>query len=150
MPPAACGGTVDDMGMSVTAWRAMAVRSIGEGAADGFPQHKDTDDCLDAILAARAFLASGGPASMREIVSEIMPDHALGYDVPNLEPDDRYRGAWWRKIVKPGLKAAPDVVYGDGQNVWLYDASPGFPPTQRQDSSPRDDRLGDAGGDGDR
>ncbi|WP_251344415.1 hypothetical protein [Haloplanus halophilus] len=46
---------------------------------------------------------------MREIVVEVMPGHPVGYDVhgalEKVEAGDRYRWAWWRRVVKPGLKA---------------------------------------------
>jgi hypothetical protein len=42
-----------------------------------------------------------------------MPDHPLGYDAEDalakIDAGDRYRGAWWRRVVKPGLDALPDV-----------------------------------------
>jgi len=39
-----------------------------------------------------------------------MPDHPLGYDVPDLQPGDRFRGAWWRRLIQPGLRDALDDV----------------------------------------
>jgi hypothetical protein len=74
------------------------------------PQGKDPEVCRDALYAVRDYLEEHGPASMREIVSDVMPDHPLGYDAPNLEPGDRYRGAWWRRIIQPGLRDALDDV----------------------------------------
>lgn len=50
---------------------------------------------------------------MQKIVIDMMPDHSIGYDVPDLEPGDRYRGMWWRRIVKFGLEALPEVEYRD-------------------------------------
>lgn len=46
---------------------------------------------------------------MRGLVADVMPAHPVGYDVPELEPGERYRGGWWRLVVKPGLEALPDV-----------------------------------------
>lgn len=85
-----------------------------------FPQGKDRDECIEAVLAARDYLEGAGNATMRDFVTEVMPDHPIGYDVPDLQPGDRYRGAWWRKIVKPGLKALPDVEYRDGHHDYRY------------------------------
>jgi hypothetical protein len=32
---------------------------------------------------------------------------------------ERYRGSWWRKVVKPSLKALPDVESpGEGGREW--------------------------------
>lgn len=70
-----------------------------------FPSGRDREACFDAIEAATDYVREHGSASMREIVTDVMPDHPLGYDVPELEEGDRYRGSWWRKIVKPGLEA---------------------------------------------
>lgn len=75
------------------------------------PQGKSDADALEAVYAARDYLEEHGPASMREIVTDVMPDYPIGYDVPQLETGDRYRGAWWRRIIQPGLRALPDVEY---------------------------------------
>ena len=48
---------------------------------------------------------------MRDIVTAVMPEVPLGYPVPTLSEGDRYRGAWWRKIVRPGIRAHPAVDY---------------------------------------
>lgn len=85
-----------------------------------FPDGQDRDDCIAAVLAARDYLQSEGPASMREIVAEIMPEHSLGYDLPEIEPGERYRGAWWRSIVQPGLRALEDVEYRDNHKDYRY------------------------------
>lgn len=86
-----------------------------------FPGGRDRDDCEAAVLAARDYLREDGPATMREIVAEVMPEHPVGYDVPDLEPGDRYRGAWWRKVVKPGLKALEDVEPpARGASAWRH------------------------------
>lgn len=85
-----------------------------------FPRGRDRDECVETVLEAREFLRREGSASMRDFVTEVMPEYPLGYDVPELEPGDRYRGAWWRKIVKPGLKALPDVKYRQGHGDYLY------------------------------
>lgn len=74
-----------------------------------FPTGKQREECVDAVRAAYEYLRENGSASMRDFVREVMPDHPVGYDVPELEPGERYRGAWWRKVVKPGLEALPDV-----------------------------------------
>jgi hypothetical protein len=96
----------------------------GEGEIlDGvdFPAGRDREECVEAVLAARDYLRENGKASMREFVREVMPDHPLGYDVPQLEAGERYRGAWWRRIIKPGLSALPDVKSpAPGQSEWRY------------------------------
>lgn len=83
-----------------------------------FPAGRDQDECIRAIGAAREFVDENGGASMREIVANVMPEHPVGYDVPDLEPGDRYRGSWWRKIVRPGLEAFEDVEKPRGGGEW--------------------------------
>ena len=90
-----------------------------------FPQGKDRERCEDAVLAARDHIAAEGSATMREIVSETMPDHPLGYDVgaalAAIESGDRYRGAWWRRVVKPGLEALEEIDKpARGQSRWRH------------------------------
>ena len=87
---------------------------------DDVPSGVDGDAARDALDAAREFLRTDGPASAREIVAAVMPAHTLGYDVPELEPGDRYRGAWWRRIVKPGLDGLDDVVYRENHQDYAY------------------------------
>jgi hypothetical protein len=90
-----------------------------------FPAGRDREECSAAVYAARDYLREHGPATMREIVGEVMPEHPLGYDVDGalekVEAGDRYRGAWWRRVVKPGLKALPDVeAPARGASEWRY------------------------------
>lgn len=90
-----------------------------------FPAGRDREECSAAVYAARDYLRKHGPATMREIVGEVMPEHPLGYDVDGalekVEAGDRYRGAWWRRVVKPGLKALPDVeAPARGASEWRY------------------------------
>lgn len=88
-----------------------------------FPATVDRDDAIDAILAARTYLRDDGPASRREVVQDVMPEHPLGYDVPDLEPGDRFRGSWWRKVVAPGLEALDDVEKPAGGGTWSFTGS---------------------------
>lgn len=90
-----------------------------------FPAGRDREECSAAVYAARDYLREHGPATMREIVGEVMPEHPLGYDVDGalekVKAGDRYRGAWWRRVVKPGLKALPDVeAPARGASEWRY------------------------------
>ena len=90
-------------------------------ASIDFPNSKDRDEVRETIYAARDYLREHGKASMRDFVIDVMPEHSLGYDVPDLAPGERYRGSWWRKIVKPGLEALPDVKKpGQGESEWKY------------------------------
>ena len=77
------------------------------------PSTVDPADAREAIHTAREYLREAGPASKATIVREIMPTHPLGYDpdaaLAKIDAGDRYRGAWWRKVVRPGLEALPDV-----------------------------------------
>jgi len=77
------------------------------------PSTVDPDDARETIHTVREFLREAGPASKATIVREVMPTHPLGYDadaaLAKIDAGDRYRGAWWRKVVRPGLEALPDV-----------------------------------------
>lgn len=93
---------------------------VAGGALMGveFPSSRDRDDCVRIVAAAYRYLQERGKATMRQFVQDVMPDHSLGYDVPDLEEGDRFRGAWWRSIVRPGLAALPDVQEPEGGDRW--------------------------------
>lgn len=79
---------------------------------DELPQTVDDEQAADAIDAAVARLRESS-ATKSELVQEIMPEHDCGYDasaaVAKIEAGERYRGAWWRRVVKPGLEKHPAV-----------------------------------------
>ena len=90
-----------------------------------FPSGKDRDACVDAVLAARMYLKNKGSATMRDIVVDLSRDHPLGYDpdsaLAKVEAGERYRGAWWRRIVRPGLETFDDVEKpAPGASKWRY------------------------------
>jgi hypothetical protein len=90
-----------------------------------FPVGRERKACSAAAYAARNYLREHGPATKRDLIAELMPEHPLGYDVDGalekIEAGDRYRGAWWRRVVKPGLKAFPDVkAPARGTSEWRY------------------------------
>lgn len=113
-----------------------ASTTAGDGDGDGdsggapfadvdFPASKDADECADAVHAARRFLADQGRATKREIVRAAITEHPVGYDpdaaIDKLDAGDRYRGAWWRKVVKPGLEAMPNVEKpAGGASEWKH------------------------------
>jgi len=92
----------------------------------GFPGGVNRDAAVAAILAARDYLREHGPASKGEIVAAVMPGRPLGYDVDDALENvntsgERYRGAWWRKVVSEGLEALPDVEKPPrGKSEWSY------------------------------
>jgi hypothetical protein len=90
-----------------------------------FPATVDGDDARAAVTAAAEYLREHSSATKGEIVRAVMPDHALGYDVDDalakLDAGDRYRGAWWRRVVSPGLEARDDVEKPTGgRSEWRY------------------------------
>ena len=89
-----------------------------------FPVGRDRTDCEAAIHAARDHLRDHGSASMRELVVAVMPAYSAGYEIPEIVDGelvaDRYRGAWWRKVVKPGLQALPEIEAPAGGGKWRY------------------------------
>ena len=85
----------------------------------------EVDEARAAITAAIDVLEERGSATKSEIVREVMPEYPLGYDVEaahkKLDSDDRYRGAWWRRVVKVGLKNAENVEKPpQGRREWKY------------------------------
>jgi len=82
-----------------------ATVSIPESKPNRIPEQ----DAREAVTAAVEFIQANDGASMREIVLAVMPEHPLGYDVPELEQGERYRGSWYRKVVKPGLEEHPEI-----------------------------------------
>lgn len=91
-----------------------------------FPQGRDRTDCELAVSAAFAYLANAGQATKGQIVLATMPENPLGYDVEGarekIEAEgERFRGAWWRRVVKPGLEALPGVEKpSGGRSEWRY------------------------------
>jgi hypothetical protein len=77
------------------------------------PSTVDPDAAREAILAAREYLIKHGTATKADFVREVMRDHPLGYDpdaaLAKIEAGERFRGAWWRRVIKPGLKAINGV-----------------------------------------
>jgi len=94
-------------------------QAAGVRVHDEIPSTVSADEAAVAIDAAVAYIEEHGSATMREIVTEVMPEHDLEYDVPDLESGDRYRGSWWRRVIKPALEqhelvASPDL----GESNW--------------------------------
>jgi hypothetical protein len=90
-----------------------------------FPQGVARDEALAAIAAAVAYVREEHKATKQEIVRAVMPDHELKYDYASaaakLDAGDRYRGAWWRKVVKRGLEATPEITKPKpGHSEWRW------------------------------
>jgi hypothetical protein len=91
-----------------------------------FPSGVDRTDGELAVSAAFGYLANAGQATMGQIVLATMPEHPLRYDAEEarekIETEgDRYKGSWWRMVVKPGLEALPGVEKPTGgQSEWRY------------------------------
>jgi hypothetical protein len=73
------------------------------------PAGVDHEVATKAIDAAVSAIETEGSLPKREIVRRVMPEYPLKYDYEKvrrkLENGDRYRGAWWRKVIKPGLQS---------------------------------------------
>jgi hypothetical protein len=98
-------------------------REQGPVDTDELPTRVEFNDAARAVGAARDYIRDQDGARKGELVKQVMPDHPLGYDVDEaiakVNSDDRYRGGWWRSVVKPGLEAAPDVEKPPrGGSVW--------------------------------
>lgn len=76
------------------------------------------------MSAAYGSLANAGEATKGQIVLATMPGQSLGYDLEaareKIEAEgERGRGAWWRRVVKPGLEALPDAEKpSGGRSEW--------------------------------
>jgi len=77
---------------------------------DNVPDRFDERDVRQAINAAVDLIMRNEGASMREIVTTVGRDHPLDYEIPEtLESGERFRGAWWRKVVKPALSESDKI-----------------------------------------
>ena len=86
-----------------------------------FPRGVVRDDAIEAIEAAAQYLKVERQATMREIVTEISAEHPLKYGPQEVDEGERYRGAWWRRVVKKGLEAHPNVSKPDGgRRAWEW------------------------------
>jgi Arc/MetJ-type ribon-helix-helix transcriptional regulator len=113
-------GEQQDTSQSPSEARETAERQVA--LPDTIPDRIDTQDAREAIEAAVSFIESNNGATMREIVTGVGSNHNLGYELPADIPEgERYRGAWYRKIIRPGLKAHPDIQKPDpGQSEWRH------------------------------
>ena len=68
---------------------------------DELPDGVDVADAREAYDAVRSHLREDGPAGKRSIVAAVMVEY----------PPGRYRGAWWRRVIRPALAADPDVTH---------------------------------------
>jgi hypothetical protein len=68
---------------------------------DDLPSGVDEEDAREAVAAVMLFI-SEQPAEFSEIAEEVGREFALGYSVEQVELRD---GAWWKRIVKPSIKA---------------------------------------------
>lgn len=92
---------------------------------DALPGTVDRDDAAAAVAAARDYIRDHGGATKQDLVKNVMPGHPLVYDVDaalaKIDAGDRYRGAWWRNVVSPGLKKLDDVqTPPQGASTWRY------------------------------
>lgn len=98
----------------------LEVKESGPFADIDYPSGVDDDEARAAIDASRTFIEREGPATKSEIVRAVMPDHELKYNsaeaIEKLDGGERYRGAWWRRVIKPGLEALEDVEKPTGGN----------------------------------
>ena len=104
-----------------TASRPREEATIPRQVPEDMPKKIDEEEARAAIEAAVSVIKKTGGATQREIVAEVMPEHDLDYDLPELETGERYRGGWWRSVVMPGLKLRTDVEKPpQGASEWTY------------------------------
>jgi len=111
-------GAVSDAGehadTPADATPARSDAETGELADVDFPAGQDSEACEGAVRAAHELLLANDGTTKDEIIRTVHPEHPLGYDpesaIAKLDAEgERYRGAWWRRVVKPGLEALDDV-----------------------------------------
>jgi predicted transcriptional regulator len=68
------------------------------GVGDDLPQTVDVEEARDVVGAALNVIDEEGPLERSELVDALGDDHSLGYDMSNRD------GAWWKRIVAPGIK----------------------------------------------
>jgi hypothetical protein len=79
---------------------------------DDLPAHVADEAARAAVAAAVTFVRDNGPVAKSDILAAVRPDHPLGYS-SDAGDGDRDRGAWWRRVVRPGLQAS-GVEYTNG------------------------------------
>lgn len=95
-------------------------RDVAETDPDGlreavdFPGPAEREkDAVRAVYLARHYIHEHGAATKAELVVNVMEQQPVGYDVDDalakIDSGDRYRGGWWRNVVKPGLEALPEI-----------------------------------------
>jgi len=90
------------------------------------PGSVDPAAAADAVAAVVDELRERGTATKGELVRAVMPSHDLGYDaeaaVKKVETSgERYRGAWWRRVVKPALEQDERVEKpSGGRSKWRW------------------------------
>lgn len=94
--------------------RSQTVTSIPDIDVETFesldrPPMSDEEGHRNAVMASYELLRDEGPQLRSEVVKEVHWQFKAGYDNPR---------TWWRKVVKPALKAHPDVVTPVGGNPW--------------------------------
>lgn len=117
----ALGSDGDESDTAIDSEGRTQAREASVELPDDLPSTVDPADARGAITAAVELLEQEKSATMREIVHDVLPQHPLGYDVPELESGDRYRGAWWRRVVKPGLEMHDNVEKPSrGHSEWRW------------------------------
>ena len=88
---------------------------------DGVPNRIDETEARATIEASIQFIETNNGATKRQLVENVMPDHPLGYELPELAEGERFRGAWYRRVVKPGLSKS-DVIKKPkpSESTWRY------------------------------
>jgi hypothetical protein len=88
---------------------------------DDVPNRIDDEQARATIRAAIEFIEENNGATKRELVENVMPDHPLGYELPELAEGERFRGAWYRRVVKPGLSKSEKIKKPKpSESTWRY------------------------------
>jgi len=101
---------------------ASDVTAAAVAANDELPETVDPAAAAEAVEAVLVWLRPQGSASKSDIVRGVMPEHPLGYDdaaaLETIAAGERYRGAWWRRVIRETLREHPAVEQHGSE--WRY------------------------------
>lgn len=98
------------------------VTEAAVAANDELPETVDPAAAAEAVEAVLVWLRPQGSASKSDIVRAVMAEYPLGYDaeaaLEAIAAGERYRGAWWRRVIRGTLREHPAVE--ERGTEWRY------------------------------
>jgi hypothetical protein len=98
------------------------VTAAAVAANDELPETVAPAAAAEAVEAVLVWLRPQGSASKSDIVRGVMAEYPLGYDaeaaLEAIAAGERYRGAWWRRVIRGTLREHPAVE--ERGTEWRY------------------------------